>query len=809
MRSILLDLTDALRALRAAPFFTCVAAGTLSLAIALNAIIFTLVQSILLKPLPYPAAGQLVVLRGQVQSRHEIQDLVAPAFFFVKQNVKLLEGVAALYPTEVGVNLNGLGRRDYVQALHVSADFFHTLRVSPMLGRTFDDQEDRPGGGRVVVLSYALWRRSFPDKPRLGSGWRLNGEEYTVIGVMPESFRSIPDADLWLPLQLSPTQADPGKNYRVVARIRDGSTAQQAGDELRELSKNLPSSRIVPGDRAVLVLQTLQEFAIQGVRPPLIFLWSAVFFAFLIVCSNIAMLLLVRAVGRSHEVGIRLALGSSRWRLVQLFFLESCTISVLGGLLGGILGKELLPLVLFYAPSNFPLLAKVHLDWHVVVFTWGLSALAAVLFGATSAIRLSRVDMKYLLGTKTYRVTAGAGQMRTARSILVVQITLTMVLLACAVMFLRHLIAVESVAPGFDKRGVSVAQVALVGRSYTASAGTAGVLDSILKQLQALPFVESAAGITGLPLETGLNVPGHPEGEPQTVDAVEYRSITQDYFLVMRIPMLQGRPFATSDGSQTQPVAIVNETLARKWWPKRSALGRFIALGEEIGPEFADRHRLVVGVVADIHESSLEQSARPTIFVPAAQVPDSIEGYTNQHFLTSIVIRTSRPANVLERVRAAIEFSDPDLALASFHPLSQILTNSISRDRFYTFLTVLFGIFALLATMVGLSGLLSYEISLSEREIGVRISFGANRFHVLILVIKQSLKLTVPGAALGMAGGFFGVRLAAHLLYNLPKIGFGALGGAVALLALITLLASSVAAVRTTAIEPALVLRDE
>ena len=805
MRSILLDLMCALRALRTAPFFTCVAAGTLVLGIALNTIIFSLVNPVLLHSLPYPDSGRLVILQEQPPHRHQVQDLSAPAFFFVKQHAEMLEEISASYPTEAGVNLSGSGPSRYARALNVSAGYFRTLRNSPLLGRTFDDKEDSLGGANVAVLSYALWKSARADHSDLGTGWRINGEEYAVIGVMPENFHSYPEADLWLPLQLSSTQTDPGSNYRVIARIRKGFALQDAAEELRTLSVNAPLPHFSSEEHAVLVLQKLQRFESQDVRQRLIFLSIAVFLVLLIVCANIAMLLLVRAVARSQEIYIRLVLGSPRSRLFQTFLLEGAIISVLGGVFGLILAKELLPFVLFLAPG-LPPYAEVHLDWQVVEFTCGMGVLTALLLGVAIAVRLSRFEINKLQGAMSFRMTASAVQNRAARFILVLQTALTLILLSGAVFFLRHLLSVEKIEPGFEERQAAVAQVTLVGRSYETTAGTARVLDRILKRLGTLQFVEGAATISALPLEKGLNVPVRPDDVAQATDSVEYRSISPEYFSVMRIPFLQGRQFA-ADGPQTQHVAIVNEALAHQWWPATSALGHFITLGKELGPEFTDPPRLIVGVVADVHQSSLEQAPRPTVFVPVAQVPDSITGYTNRHFLTSIILRTPKPADIPEQVRVVIESADPDLSLVSFRSLSQVVRNSMSRDRFYTSLTVVFGGCALLITAIGFYGLLSYQIGLRTQEIAVRIAFGANRFHAVMLIVRQSILLVAAGVTISTTMYFFSMPLI-EKLYNLD-ITLGALISGIALLVLVTILASLIAALRIASIEPVVILKNE
>lgn len=813
MRPVLLDLVCALRALRASPFFTCVAVGTLALGISLNLVVFSFVNSIWLNSLPYPDPDRLVVLRSQIPNRHDTQDLTAPAVSFLQQHATKLEDVAALSPTEAGVNIASMGRARYTTALRVSPGFFRTLGATPILGRTFDEQEDR-AGARVAVLSYALWKNTMDKRADVNSVSQINGDGYLVIGVMPESFHSYPEADLWLPLQLSAAQTDPGTNYRVIARIRKGANAQEAAEELRNLSWHAPSSllssqqHISSQEHAILVLQGLQRFESQDASQRLTFLSGAVFIVLLIACSNIAMLLLVRAVGRSHEIGIRIAMGSPRIRLVQLFFLEGVVISTLSGLVGLILAKEILPFIFRLSLPGIPSFARVQVDWHVVEFTFGISAFTALLFGIATAVRLARFQMNDLSRT-TVRVTAGAAQSRSARLIMVIQTALTLILLSGAMLLLGHLLALEKIRPGFDPRQALVAQVALVGRRYETTAETARVLDRILTELRASNAVEGAATVSALPLERGLNVPIHPEDTPNSIGSAEYRSISPDYFSTMRIPLRQGRLFTSTDGSQANQVAIVNEALARKWWPASPAAGHFITLGKELGPEFTDQSRLIVGVVADVHESSLEQQARPTVFVPAAQVSDSITRYANQHFLTSIIIRTADLSSLSQQVRSAVQAVDPDLSVVSFRPLIDLVRSSTRRDRFYALSTAGVAGLALLITAVGLYGLVSYHINVRAREIAVRISFGANRSHGMILIVGQTMRLVAAGLVAGTAAYFFCLRALAKLFYNLRAFTWAGLGSGIALLALVALLASLVAALRISSIEPLVLLRDE
>jgi putative ABC transport system permease protein len=807
MRPFLFDLTFALRALRRTPFFTWIAIATLALPIGFNSLIFSVVNAVLLKSAPYPEARELVVLEGRERDRKVAEDLAAPTFFFVQEHARLLENVAASDPIEVGVNVTGTDTPTYVKALRVSKNFFRVLRTAPFTGRTFVQTEDEPNGPRVAVLSYGLWRTSFGSR----SGkivLRINGEPYTVIGVMPQTFRSYPEADLWLPLQLSPATADPGKDYRVIARLQKGVSIQRAREELRELSANYPLASIPAAQREELNATELQDFETDRVRGRLIFLLSGAFLVLLIAWANVAMLLLVRASARAHEIGVRAALGSPKKRIIQVFVLESSVISLLGGLFGIIIAKELLPVVQSLSPS-IPQMSDIYVDLRVVAFTFAMAAITGALFGIVPIFKLHRFELNEMLGETRFRSTGSRRQTRTGRLLLVTQTALTMILLSGSMLLFRHLLAVEHIEPGFETRGTYVAQVSLGAQSYQTTAPTCRTLDRLMQMLADYPSVNGVATINGLPLEEGLNMPVRSAEAPEDIESAEYRLVSRDYFSVMQIPLIQGRSFAATDQSDTQPVAIVNQRFARRWWPGAYVPGHVVVVGEAMGKEYAERPKLVIGVVADVHQSSLEAPARPTIFVPMQQASDKITAYANRHFLTSILVKTTNGEDITKAVRDAVGSADPDLSLASLRPLSLVVTKSLARDRFYALLTITFGAFGLLITAMALYALMSYYVELRKQEIAVRISVGCQRWRVVILVVGQGMQLVGTAILLGIAVSFFFNRAFGGMFYNLRGMWSGALRDASLLLALVCLLASALTALEIVSIDPIDTLRNQ
>jgi len=809
--ALLLDLSFAVRSLRNSLGFTAVAVTTLTLVIACNAIVFSVVSAVLLRPLPYPNANRLVVVHRHESNGQSIGDISASAFFLVKERVKSFESVTAVYASEVGVNLAGAGAPRYVRALRVSKDFFRVSGIMPATGRDFRREDDEPNGLHSAILSYGLWQQNFNKDPEaVGSALRINSQNYTIIGVMPRNFRSYPEADVWLPLQLSPATADPGSDYRVIARLSDAFSLQQAQQELEKVSAEFPLKYLHSPGRVTFVLQGLQAFETRDVRGRLALLFGTVVFVLLIACANLALLLLVRASARNHEIAIRVALGSSWARLIQIFLTESAVLAALGGLLGIGLAKELLPLVLQLAPVSLPMSAVIDIDCRVILFTFATSALTCFLFGLAPALPVSRVGLNEMLRQTARGASASAGQRSIARVLVSAQTALTLVLVVGATVLVRNFVNVASVRPGFEPQRVWVAQVSLAAQRYQTTAPAAALLDQVLGHLEALPGIESVASVNGLPLERGLNLPVYPTDAVDKIEhAGEYRIIGAGYFQTMQIPLLQGRSFSGSDGVETEPVAIVNETLAHRWWPHTSALGHFVAIGKELGQQFADTPRLVIAVATDIHQSGLDQPPPPTVFVPMAQAPDGITAFVNKLFLTSILVRASNHANVSDQIRGVVSSADPDLSLASLRPLTEVVDGTLARDRFYASLTAGFSALALLITAIGLYGLLSYEISLRTREIAVRMSLGARHSQVASLVVREALRLVVIGVVIGGIGALFIRPILSNMVYNVTDVTLGTVINAIVLLGIVALLASVLTAVRAASIEPMVVLRNE
>jgi predicted permease len=811
MRIILRDLTHSFRLLRRTPAFTFIAVLTLALGIASNTIVFSVVSASLLRSLPYPEPDRLMVVHLSIEHAQSSDDISAQSFFMLKDRSRSFENLAASYPVNVGINLAGVEKPEYIQGLRVSREFFPTLGVLPQQGRNFLPEEDRHGGQNCVILSYDLWLRDFGSDPAvIGRQVRIDDESYSVIGVMPRGFHSFPETDLWLPLKLDPASAPSGNNYEVIVRLSKDSLPANAQHELDALSEQyqagIPAAQHSPQDIR-LVLQPLQNFKNGEVRSSLMVLFGAVSGVLLIACLNLAVLLLVRGSARSQEIGIRMALGSSRLRMVQVLLMESAILAFAGGLLGTILAKELLPLVLSLVPSDLPLNAVIGIDRRAILFSTGITVLTPIIFGLAPAIRAVSFGSKEVSGVPK-RGTATLGQARLGNILITVQTALAVVLLSAAFLQLQALVRLQSQPMGFDPQGLLVAQVSLTSPRYETAAATTHLMDQITGQLHVGPEVEAVASVSGLPLDRALNLPSAPDGmRDKTVYTSEYWIVSGDYFQAMSIKLIAGRTFSTIDQKGATAVAIINESLARRWWPNSSAVGHFVTAGQLLGPEFADAPRQIVGVVGDTYTAGAYRPPPPAIFTPAAQTPDSIMAFANKEFLTSILVRTSARIPMEENIRHATDSADPNLPLASLRPLTQFARTSLSRPRFYASLATAFGVFALLLTAIGLYGLLGYRIRLRAGEIAVRMAMGARRVQVVAMVVKQGVRLVGVGLILGLIGAYGARKFLEAMSYN--RTGLGVILFAAVILGAVATLASFLTALQAASIEPIIVLKNQ
>ena len=789
------------RRLRRTPGFTALAALTLGLAIGANTAIFSLVEGVLLRPLPFADPDRLVTVwedhsRGGGSDRVGLASATAEDF----AGAGSLDGLATQWAAPF--TLTGEGDAQSVSGAQVSPGFFKVFGVPPEIGRTFEAGTGEP----EVVLGHALWRDRFGADPRIvGRKIVLSDRPYTVIGVMPADFR-VPlffqepqnSAELWVPLEIPPPLRGYGARVlQAVGRLAPGATPESARAELAGVGRRL--AEVVPDEwRGVGVAVVPLERQIVGdVRRVLLLLQAGAAMVLLIACANLANLLLARALERAQEMSVRAAFGADRARLARLLLGESLVLALLGGGLGLLLGAWGTRLLVAAAPPDTPRLSDVHLDPVVFAFAFGLALLAGAGFGLAPALRMSRADLQSVLREGGRGGSKSARQGRLRDLLVVTQIALTLLLLVGAGLLGRSFLRLRGVDPGFDAARVLTLKIALPPSRYPESAQQTRFFEELVRRLGELPGVAAAGAITRLPLDTGWGsgpievegmAPG--QGEPPVVG---FRRITAGYFQAMEIPLRAGREFGPDDREGSKQVVIVNETLARRLWPGRDAVGgRLRPIGDELWFE-------VVGVVGDVVYDSLASTATPEVFMPHTQMPSD---------WFQLVVRTEgEPLAVAGAVRGTVREMDRDLPVVDARPLAERVSETIARPRFSTFLAGAFAAVALTLAAVGVFGLTAYAVAQRTREIGIRVALGARKEDVTGWIVGRSLRLAVFGLAVGLALAVLAGPALAGQLYGVSAGDPVAFAGGALFLAAVCLVASYLPARRAARVDPMVALR--
>lgn len=809
MGALLRDVRYSIRSLRRAPGFAWIAVITLALGIAANVIVFSIVDAVILRPLPFKNVDQIVIARWQNVQLQPQSEVSAAVFFLLKDHSQSLQHVAAVNSQQIGVNLGGVESPKYVAVLRVSDNFFRTLESEPALGRTFTHEDDQPGAEGTLVLSYHIWKTVFDRDPQaVGRVLKVNGAPFRVIGIMPQGFRSYPDADIWIPLQLNPASADPGSDYLVLATLKSGVAISKAEQELDSLVKAYPVSYLsgVSSANVRLHLEGLEHLRTGRFRRNLGILFGAVVLVLLAACTNLMILVLVRGFGRTQELAVRAALGSGRLRLLRLFLIENLLLALLGGVIGFTLAVELLPLVVSFAPVDLQQAGTIQVNRQALLFGLAVSGLIAAVVGLIPAVKVVGSRIQEMLLQAPRGTTPNLRQIRLAQALVGIETALAVILLGTALLLLRSFMDLEAVNPGFDPDHAWVAQLSLASDQYRTTKSTSLLVNRIVEKLQPLSDVEAVGAIDGLPLDRGLNFPIYPSEAPgKIIHAVQYRIVNGDYFKALRIQVMAGRFFLRSDDAG-HPVAIINQTLARKWWPRENAVGHFVRGGEEVG--LPDQPRQVVGVVADAHDTDLDQPPPPVLFVPDQQVPDNITAFVNKLFLVSVLVRTRNGQDISDHIRDAVLSADPALSIASLRPMALVVKQSLSRPAFYARFTSGFALFALLLMGIGVYGLLSYQVTLRTPEIGIRLAMGATRFQIVTLILKRGSQPSLIGMALGLISSAFLARILGGMLYNPHYVFMKLFIGDTLFVGGVALLTILLTAVRASSIDSMTILRN-
>ena len=807
---LLQDLRYGARTLRKNPGFTLVAVLTLALGIGANTAIFSLVNGVLLQPLPYPHSDRLVGLT---------QYFPKGPLVFMREQSRTMDLVG--FSDNKEFNLTGSGDPVRLIGNSVSADFFSVLGQQAAMGRTFQKGEDQPGKDNEVILSRALWERRFQSDPNIIGRWiTLEGVDRQIVGVMPADFQFVsPKTELWVPLHLDPRNIGDywGDSYMaVIGRLRPGATLEQARAELKAMRPRVLAAFAwrMPDNWSINAsVASLEEAIVGDARGKLLILLGAVGLLLLIACANVANLLLARATTREKEVAVRVVLGAGRWRILRQLITESVLLSLLGAALGlgfAVYGLSIMKTTL---PPETPRLADVGLNGHVLIFTAVLAILTGIIFGLVPALGASRVDMTEALKAGGQR-SATRGNHRASRLLVVGEVAIAMILVVAAGLLVKSLWILSGTSPGFHSEHIVTARIT-PNESFCEVPGRClAFYDELLDRTRALPGVQDVAAVNGLPLGGGAEIfPGAVEAHPTPAGAhvpmLWEKIITPDYLRIMKIPVLRGRAFTESDtGADAQAAVIVSKATAERFWPGQDAVG------EHIKPNWEKEWRTVVGVVGDVREFDIKRDSASwidgVIYTPYGPHAIRGSGAAAPPSDMTLVIGTSG-----DQVQIAGELKDVVAGLNNEVPVSQVSTmkswvsEAMAEPRS---ISALFGVFAALALLlgsVGIYGVVSYSVAQRTREIGIRMALGARRQEVLMLVVGQGVKLALAGVAIGIAGGLMLTRLMSGLLYGVHATDPVTYGAVAVLLILVALAACFIPARRAMRVDPIVALRYE
>jgi putative ABC transport system permease protein len=743
-----------------------------------------------------------------------------PKFNIWRQQTGIFHQVAAYDSGGAGLNLTGNDQPEQVQGVHVTADYFSILGASVIAGRTFAAAEDSPHGGNVVVLSYGLWKRRFGgDRAIVGKNIQLNGQPYQVVGVIGRGFVTDNPADLWLPFQFELTSQDQAHYFGVIARLKSGVTVPMANAQLKLAADQYRSTypgTLGPNDGFGVVLW--QELMVRDTRSSLYVLLGAVGLVLLIACANVANLLLIRATARKRELATRSALGAGRWHIIRQLLTESLVISLTGGTLGLILGFAGVRFLLAINPGSIPRIgddgSAITVDSHVLLFTLGISVLTGIFFGLVPAITASRKNLAAILNESSNRSGVGFRSGK-VRSVLVVsEMALALVLVIGAALLIRTFMKLQSVDPGFDTHNVLTMAMSISGDRFQKSSGVAQVIRDGTERINAVPGVTAAAAACCLPLQGGFGLPfnivGRANGNNPNTGGAGYFPVSWSYFDVFKVPVLRGRNFTERDNGSAPGVVIINEAMARQFWPNGDPLNDRVVIGPGMGPVFAEPPRQVVGVVGNTRDGGLNQDPGPTMYIPVAQMPDKVTELNSRIAPLWWIVRTRmEPHTLTAAVSSAIREATGGLPVAHIRTMDDIVVLTTSRERFNMLLLTVFGASALLMAAIGIYGLMAYSVQQRTQELGVRMALGAQAANIRNMVIRQGMLLAGIGLVIGIGGAFWLTKFLTGFLFGVKTWDPMAFIFTPILLCAVALIAVWLPARKATRVDPMSALRFE
>jgi predicted permease len=804
METLLQDLRFGFRSLVKNPGFAVVAIITLSLGIGANTAIFSVVNGVLLRPLPYSEPDRLMmayISRGQSPTGKA--PLCQADFLDWKSQNQAFESIAA-YSTN-RFNFSGEESPEQVPGALVTADFFNTLGVQPAVGRAFLPDEDKAGGGQTLVISDGFWRRHFGANPGiLDHQITLNSKAYTIIGIMPAGF-SFPDKDieLWVAERLAPTRRGP-YYMRGLARLRPDVTIEQAKAEMSVIAARVQEQTNSQDKDVTWTATSLTDATVGDIRTTLWLLAGAVLFVLLIASANVANLLLARATGREKEMSIRLALGASRARLLRQLLTESLLLAMCGGTIGLLLAVWGIDLLLAISPADIPRLQEVNIDGRVLGFTLLVATLSGLIFGLAPALQSSRLNLNTSLKEGGRNNTESAGKRRMRNTLIVAEIALSLMLLVGAGLMMKSFIKLQSVSPGFKPEQILTMNLSLPRAKYDNSEKVISFYQQLINQVKTVPGVEAAGVTISLPpnkltISDNFTIEGKPVAQGSSEPIVPIIFSSPDYFNVLGVPLIDGRFFNDADKANSPSVVIINQTFAERYFPNENPVGKRLKAGR--GEKNTNPWMEIVGVVGDIKYTGLDAKPEPAYYLPIAQV-----GWRD----TYLAVRTSsNPITLAPALRQEIRALDKDLPVTNITTMEQLLAESVAQPRFRTLLLGIFAVVALILASVGIYGVISYTVTRRTNEIGIRMALGAQTSEILKLVIRQGMTLAVVGVGIGIAASLALTQVLEKLLYEVSVTDSATFAGVAGLLSLVALLACYIPARRATKVDPMIALRYE
>lgn len=809
MSNFLLDIKYAVRLLVKSPLFMFAAIVTLALGIGANTAIFSAVDAVLLRPLPFYQQQRIIkIWENNLQKGRERNPVSPPNFIDWRDQNNAFESVAAY--SSFSPNVTGIEGAERLQGVQVTGDLFPLLGVNPLLGQYFSSENGKANDEKVVVISHALWKRRFGgDNSILNSTITLNGSPYTIIGVMPPDFQFPIGAerkDIWVPLvfDTSDLKGRATRYLQVLGRLKPGVSIDQARTDMQRIASQIEQSFPQSNSGWGVTLLPLYEQLVADSKWNLLILLCAVGLVLLIGCANVANLLLARASARQKEVSVRLAIGASRGRIVRQLLTESCLLSLIGGGLGAALAYFGITTIIASAPDSIPRLKDITIDARVLGFTIGVSLLTAFVFGLFPALQASKPDVNGMLKEGSRSLAGGTRGHRMRRSLVVVEVALALMLLVLTGLVVKSFSKLIGVDSGFNPKGVLTAQITLPSYKYEKPEQQMTFFKQLVEHLQTLPGVQSAAIISYLPLsgsnfEWVLSIEGRPPADPTEKLFAEYRQISSDYFRTMGIPVLRGRDFNEHDAAGAPAVIIVDETFARQYFPNEDPLGKRIGFGRN--PEW----REIVGIVSDVRHFGLEAQPKPEAYVPHLQDPWPA---------MAVVVRSnSETATLSAAVRGEVRAIDKDQPVYNVRTMESLLADSVARRRLVMVLLGVFSAVALALSAIGVFGVMANSVSQRTHEIGVRIALGATPRSILKMIVLQAALLAFLGIVIGVIGALLTFFIFTHyissLLYEVSSTDPLVFMVVALLLSLVLMIASYIPARRATAVDPMSALRYE